>query len=206
VRVYVDVDVHYTVGHRSWFVLPPVVPSSFLSLWVLTVLHVFPLLLFLLRLITLLEVLLERRSPHDLLGLLLSLASTLLPLSLVPALVVLAVEILLWVKFRFILVILYIQRRIILDQLAVDFKADFVGLAKAHDIRLDFSEELGEGRLYRYLKSLLNNVVTVLIHEVLVEGVSAGHNLVYHLGFSLSGGVLQAFLDDIGRELFHTQK
>ena len=93
------------------------------------------------------------------------------------------------------------ELRILLNKAIVDFDAEFIRVAKAVQVWLQFFDEIREVRLKGHLKGFLDHIVTILVQQELVEGVCR-EDFKDHSLFDLRAVVLEALLDHVGRELF----
>ena len=93
------------------------------------------------------------------------------------------------------------ELRILLHKAIVNFDAEFIGVAKAVQVWLQFFDEVGEVRLKGHLKGFLDHIVAILVQQELVEGVCR-EDFEDHGLLDLWAVVLEALLDHIGRELF----
>ncbi len=93
------------------------------------------------------------------------------------------------------------ELRILLYKTIVNFDAEFIRVAKAVQVWLQFFDEVREVRLKCHLKGFLDHIIAILVEQEVVERVCR-EDFKDHGFLDLRAVVLKALLDHIGRELF----
>lgn len=109
-----------------------------------------------------------------------------------------------WIASFVILIEIWQQLGILFDKSIVDLDTKLVRVSESFDIRSEFFDELREVRLLGYWEWFLNDVVAILIKQEVVEWFSL-KDLLNHGLLDIWSVMLQAFFDDIWRELFHAK-